>query len=100
MTWSLNTNRVEYTDETKEKVKAMLPDARKIFDKEYSHAIDDPHRYEFYQGSRYYSDTRILWALESCYNEKEFNLNSSRCLNDILCGACSSDYYYKFEKQW
>ena len=41
----------------------------------------------------------IILAMPN-YDEKEFNLYPDRCLNDILCGACSSDYYYKFEKQW
>ena len=100
MTWCLRPSRLEYTDETKQKIEQMLPDARRIFNKEYSHAIDDPHRYELYQGRRFYSDSTIVYALESCYNETDFKLNPDRCLNDILCGACSSDYYYMFEKQW
>lgn len=101
MTWGLKIPSTPYSAKTKANiVDNLLPKAREIFSKEYSHALENCHWYQLVRGRRFYDDSTILWSLESNFSEEEFNKNSAHCLNEILRGACGTDYYYTYEKEW
>jgi hypothetical protein len=95
----ISTRRL-FSDQTKEIIIECLPEARKIFAKEYQHALNDKHHYMLHRSERYYDDQKIIRVLETNFDEDYFIANKNRCLDQVLLGACSTDYYYTYEKEW
>jgi hypothetical protein len=89
-----------FSEKTKTIIIESLPEARNVFSKEYNYALDNKHHYMLCKGSRYYDDEKIIRVIESKFEESYFIVNKNKCLNDVLLGACSADYYYTYEKEW
>lgn len=98
--WGLSTNYKPYSIKAIDKFNEKINGCRIIFRQEFRDALDNYHSSELYDGSRFSDNSRILWALQSKVDEEEFLNYPNHYIIRVLLGACSSDYYYRFEKQW
>lgn len=98
--WGYHTRYVKYSPKASDLFEQLIESCRTSFTNEYSHVFEDIHRYSLMKGSRYYDNSNIFWALQSQVSEVEFLSSPKESIIKLLLGACSSDYYYRYEKKW
>lgn len=99
--WGKSTSPRVYSDKSVELFKRLITQTRKEFRQEFKHVLEQhPLDSMLYTGSRFIDDDQIYWVLTSKVDEVEFAEAPKRFLFMVLLGACSADYYYRFEKEW
>lgn len=98
--WGLSTSPNVFSDKSKALFKDTIVKCRSVFSKEFAHALEDYHYYMLHKGRRYFDNDKIYWALVSNFTESDFLDCPEHCIMRVLVGACSSDYYYTYEKEW
>ena len=99
--WSKQFPYKKYSNNTMSLFEGMVDNVRQEFKKEYSHVLSqDPRHVELYDGMRFRSDDQLAWVLQSNVSEEDFLKDSKHYLFRVLLGACETDYYYTYEKEW
>lgn len=99
--WSKSFNPRVFSEKSKALFTSLITEVRREFKHEFKHLLDrNTVDTMVYMGSRFRDDADIYWALTSNIEETQFIETPKRVLFMVLMGACSADYYYKFEKEW
>jgi hypothetical protein len=98
--WGKSFNYKPYSDKALNLFTELITESRREFRKEYSRVLEDYHHYSLYDGQRYSDNEQVLWVLQSQVTEAEFTQLPKHYIFRVLLGACSADYYYRFEKEW
>jgi hypothetical protein len=67
---------------------------------EFKSALSNPRETSLMAGERFESDDRIITVLESNVEESTFKKIPVDYIDSVLMGACESDYYYNYEKEY
>lgn len=97
--WGLGVTRF-YSEKAKVVFDGMVQETKQEFSREYSNAFDNEREFELTKGTRYYDNEKLFYALQSKVAENDFLNEPKHYLFRILLGACASDYYYTYEKEW
>lgn len=99
--WGKKTEYKKYSDKGIKLFEDTISNVKKEFKKEYSHVLSqDPRHVQLYDGVRFGCNDQLVWVLQSNVSEEDFLKDSKHYLFRVLLGACETDYYYRFEKDW